>query len=71
MLNYKQSDGFRLIVESKKYRNGIRTKDAGVLESRTRYGLGKLSEALYLSANACAERHVQTIIAEDGGIGMV
>jgi hypothetical protein len=44
-------------VETETYRNGIRTGDLGIVNDKTRYGLEKLSEALYVSAYACVERH--------------
>jgi len=53
------NESFKLAVETETYRNGIITRDAGVVNEKTRYGLKKLSEALYVSANACVERHGQ------------
>ena len=57
-----KSESFRMVVETDTYRNGIRTRNAGTVNERTRYGLEKLSEALYVSATACAERHVQLAV---------
>ncbi len=57
-----KSESFRMVVETDTYRNGIRTRNAGTVNERTRYGLEKLSEALYVSAAACAERHVQLAV---------
>ncbi len=53
---------FMLVVETKIYKNGIETKDIGFIDDRTRYGLEKLSEALYVSANACVKRHGELAI---------
>jgi hypothetical protein len=60
---------FKLVVETETYKNGISTKDAGIVDDRTKYGLEKLSEALYVSASACAKRHGELALSrrQQGG----
>ena len=64
MSNNEGSEGFKLVVETQTYGEGIRTRDVWAIDGRTRYGLEKLSEALYTSAARCAERHVDLALRE-------
>jgi hypothetical protein len=59
-------EGFQLVVETKTYKDGIITRDAGVVNEHTGYGLEKLSEALYMSAAECAKRHGKLEILNSG-----
>ena len=69
MSNNEGSEGFQLFVETQTYREGIRTRDAGTIDDKTSYGLEKLAEALYISANACADRHAKMAIRHENGMG--
>ena len=64
MSNNEGSEGFKVFVETQTYREGIRTRDIWAVDDRTRYGLEKLSEALYISAACCAERHADLALGE-------
>jgi len=64
-----RGENFQLVVETGVYREGIVTRDSGIVNEQTRYGLEKLSEALYVSAKACADRHAKLAVTmmKDGG----
>lgn len=65
-------ESFHLLVETRTYRDGIRTTDVGVVNDRTRYGLEKLSEALYVSASLSAQRHGEIeLMKENSGVKRV
>lgn len=63
----KNNGSFKLAVETQTYRNGIITREASLVNDKTRYGLERLSEALYVSATACADRHAELALLNKKG----
>ena len=67
-------DSFELLVKTTGYKDGIRTLDSGTIDGRDSGSLGRLSEALYVSAYNCAERHADLMAQnmkrkESGDVG--